>query len=273
MDMVHAAFARPILIASLLCVTSLQTAWAATSRWEDADGARLRIVTEPLKPGMATLRGVLQVDLEPGWKTYWREPGSSGIPPQVSASGAADGVTIHFPVPVRIEDEYGSLAGYKEPVALPLTFTLAPGGGDDLDANVFLGICREVCVPVSARFTVPLASRSGATLQAMQVDAAFAALPGPGSDALSISAPSWSDGKTLEIRLDHVGGEGPAGLFLSAGVDHPFGAPRIVSDSAEETVIRAEALFDPAKAQGAPLVITARRGIDTAEIATVLPKP
>lgn len=29
-----------------------------------------------------TIKAVLDVDLLPGWKTYWRDPGEAGVPPR-----------------------------------------------------------------------------------------------------------------------------------------------------------------------------------------------
>ena len=43
------------------------------------------LVSARLMPGWVTPDGArmtaLQVELEPGWKTYWRSPGDAGIPP------------------------------------------------------------------------------------------------------------------------------------------------------------------------------------------------
>ena len=43
--------------------------------------------------------GVLDIDLKPGWKTYWRDPGDAGVPPQldVSASTNVAGAELRFP--------------------------------------------------------------------------------------------------------------------------------------------------------------------------------
>lgn len=263
----------PVIIA-IACTLSPQPVMAAASRWEETDGGRLRIVTEPWQTGMATLRGALQIELEPGWKTYWREPGSAGIPPQVSVAGDAAQVAIHFPVPNWVDDDYGSWAGYKYPVTLPLTFTLSGNGSPhDIAADVFLGICKDICIPVSAHFEVPLTASAGSSLQTMQVDAAFAALPGGNSAALSIGTPSWTDDGRLQISLVHTGGDGKAELFLSAGAEHQFRKPVAVSDDGTTTVFRADPLFEPGKSGDVELIVAARHGDDTAETAMPMPAP
>lgn len=261
----------PVIIA-IVCALSPHPVMAAASHWEETDGGRLRIVTEPWQTGMTTLRGALQIELQPGWKTYWREPGSAGIPPQVTVAGDATQVAIHFPVPNWVDDDYGSWAGYKHPVTLPLTFTLAKDGSShDIAADVFLGICKDICVPVGAHFDMPLSVSAGSSLQTMQVDAAFAALPGGNSDALSISAPSWTADGKLEVSLAHIGGDGDAQLFLSAGAEHQFRKPVAVSDDGTTTVFRADPLFEPGESGDIDLVVAARRGDDTAEITVRMP--
>lgn len=273
--MFHLAHSKSPAIIALLCALSAHPALAGTSRWEEADGARLRIVTEEWRPGMKTLRGALQVELEPGWKTYWREPGSAGIPPQVTRTDAESGsVIIHFPVPEWVDDEYGSWAGYKHPVALPLTFSVSPDQPPHIAADIFLGVCRDICVPVAASLDIPPGVSSGAALQTILVDAAFAELPGANSDALSIGDPAWTPDGMLEIRVGHADGDGDAGLFLSAGVEHPFAKPAPVSVGGGTTVFHAKPLFDALKmTESADVVITAKHGSDATEVETRLPVP
>jgi len=274
MVMAFSPYSKFPVILAISCALSPQPVMAAASHWEETDGGRLRIVTEPWQAGMTTLRGALQIELEPGWKTYWREPGSAGIPPQVAVAGEAAQVAIHFPVPNWVDDDYGSWAGYKHPVTLPLTFTLAKDNSSrDISADVFLGICKEICIPVAAHFEVPLTVSTGSSLQTMQVDAAFAALPGGNSEALSIGVPSWTEEGKLEVSLAHRGGAGEAQLFLSAGAEHQFRKPVAVSEDGTTTVFRADPLFDPGKDSDVEMIVAARRGDDTAETTLRMPAP
>lgn len=263
-------------IFSLICAFVPQQAFAAASQWELTDGARLRVIAEPAQPGQTELRGMLQIDLEAGWKTYWRDPGSAGIPPQVSvANDAVTGVTIHFPAPEWNDDPYGSWAGYTHPVALPLTFTLS---GDtapaSLEADVFLGICRDVCVPVSAQFQIALDENRSNAMQVLLLDAAFAALPGGNSDRLSVETAQWSADGALTVTLRHAGsGPQEPQLFISAGANNPFRKPMRVTGDATTTVFRVEPAFDPAEAGKLDLVVTARNGIDAVETALTVRAP
>jgi DsbC/DsbD-like thiol-disulfide interchange protein len=259
-------------IIALSCALWSQPALAGASKWQEMMGARLRVVTESRQPDMKTLRGVLQIDLDPGWKTYWREPGASGIPPQINVAEGATGAEIHFPIPHWVDQSYGSWAGYSEPVSLPVTFMLEDGA-TQIAVDVFLGICRDVCVPVTGRFEVPLERSTGGTLQSIQVDAAFGNLPGDNSEALSISEPLWTGDGLLEIRVAHGESGGDTQLFLAGGEKHGFKKPVAVNQDTAETVFHAEPLFDPAKAGTFDLVLAARHGIDTAEITTQVAMP
>lgn len=261
----------PFIIA-LFCASWSHPALAGASTWSEMMGARLRVVTEDPQPGTDTLRGVLQVDLEPGWKTYWREPGASGIPPKVDVISGASHADVHFPVPHWVDQSYGSWAGYTEPVLLPITFTLE-AGANAIAVDVFLGICHDVCVPVAGQFEVPLGHSSGSTLQSIQVDAAFANLPSGNTEALSVGAPRWTEDGLLEIRVAHAGGSGDTQLFVSGGEKHGFKKPVAVADEPSETTFQVEPLFDPAAAGTFSLIVTARNGNDSAEIEAEMAAP
>ena len=275
MHMICSKSAKILPIVAAACVIWSQPANAGASRWEETDGGRLRIVTEAWQPGMETLRGALQIELAPGWKTYWREPGSAGIPPQVSVSDEfVSGVEIHFPAPEWTTDAYGSWAGYKHPVSLPLTFSIGKDkSASVIDTDVFLGICKDVCVPISASLPVSLAATSGSSLQTMQVDAAFAALPGGNTPALTIEEPAWTSDGMLEIRVTHQGGGDETELFVAGGTAHAFRKPVSVSSDADTTVFDVEPLFDPAKTDAFELYVTARHGIDAVEIRAEIGAP
>ncbi|WP_276330973.1 protein-disulfide reductase DsbD domain-containing protein, partial [Brucella melitensis] len=92
---------------------------------------------EPAITGKQEGRGALQIELRPGWKTYWRKPGDAGVPPQISIEGAAK-AQMACPAPVRFAgDEEGGI-GYNKRVALPGTFHIEPGG-KLLKGHAFLG--------------------------------------------------------------------------------------------------------------------------------------
>ena len=99
---------------------------------------------------------MLEIDLKPGWKTYWRDPGDAGVPPTLDASASSNiaSAELSFPAPHRFDDGFAIWAGYKEPVSLPVAFTLTDARQPaTIDAKVFLGICETICIPVQATFS------------------------------------------------------------------------------------------------------------------------
>ncbi|MCB1383320.1 MAG: hypothetical protein KDJ73_10420 [Notoacmeibacter sp.] len=154
-----------LLSVPFLLLAAAPPAKAGQSPWQDFEGARLRLVTEDTRQADGRLRGALQIDLKPGWKTYWREPGDAGIPPLVNLMTATGGqaVDISFPLPRRFKDAYSTWAGYDAPVSLALTLSPPPGGFPDvLRVSAFLGVCKEICIPVQAELETQTDDGSGA---------------------------------------------------------------------------------------------------------------
>lgn len=102
----------------------------------------------------------LHIELDKGWKTYWRSPGDSGLPPLFDWSKSENlaAVEVRWPAPLRF-DEPGDLThGYKNEIVLPLR-AVAADRTKPLQLNLMLdyAICLDVCIPVQAvlSLTVP----------------------------------------------------------------------------------------------------------------------
>ncbi len=94
-------------------------------------------------------RAGLHIMLQPGWKTYWRNPGDGGIPPDIKLEGKnLAAFTIDAPLPTRIVDESGEAIGYHDEVVFPVTLTpkdaAVPLVGD---LKSFFGVCAQICTP------------------------------------------------------------------------------------------------------------------------------
>lgn len=107
--------------------------------WREADGTH-----------MAGLR----VSLEPGWKTYWRAPGDAGIPPQFNWTGARnmEAVSFHWPVPNVFMTNGMRTIGYQDQVIIPMRVTPKETGEILMKGSVQIGVCEEICVPVTLDF-------------------------------------------------------------------------------------------------------------------------
>ena len=224
-------------------------AQAATSEWAGAEGGSVRIVTDGAPDETGTLKAMLEIRLDPGWKTYWRDPGESGIPPMVEITtpqGAAD-IDIGFPVPQRHRDGYSTWVGYDYSVSLALTITLPPDHGDMLSASVLVGVCDQICIPLAAELGLDLADESNAKIERLMVESAFAALPRPAETGFAA--------RLREASADHIviDADVPtadaADLFVASTEHWVFGVPEQVA-SGPSPVFKVPVVLAP-KSSGA----------------------
>lgn len=190
---------------SLLSTTLLALpvdALAGVSDWAVNPGGRMRIVA--LSPdSTGKVEGVIEIEPTPGWITYWREPGDAGMPPQMTLAPQS-GLTlshIDFPVPQRFDQNGVSDIGYDEPVALPFTLSATGKAGDELDATVFIGVCKEICVPFQAELSTSLVSFEDASARPI-IEAAKTHLPEkPSAEFFAEKPKVGADGKTVSVTV------------------------------------------------------------------------
>lgn len=105
----------------------------------------------------------LRVTLDPGWKTYWRAPGEAGLAPVFdwSASRGVSDVEVEWPAPETFDDAGYTSIGYTGSFVLPLRMADA-GQGGVLAGSVELGVCDEVCIPVTLDFSADLPAAEAA---------------------------------------------------------------------------------------------------------------
>lgn len=127
------------------------------------------------------LLGGIGFQLEPGWKTYWRTPGDSGVPPRIdfSKSENVDTVAILWPAPAKFADGAGGTSfGYQKQVLLPLRIVAkSPDKPVTLRASINYAVCEKLCIPVEAE--TELAFRSVASTEDSAISAALDTVPKP----------------------------------------------------------------------------------------------
>lgn len=121
----------------------------------------------------------IELKLAPGWKTYWRYPGDSGVPPVLDWSGSENvaRVEMQWPAPKRFADGGGGFSiGYKGAVLFPLKVELKEKDKPARLALAFdFAVCEALCIPAHADLAVALGGDGGA--EAGRIAAARAALP------------------------------------------------------------------------------------------------
>ena len=132
-------------------------ALAARSDWTTADRSQLRLLLNRTAEGHTT--GGIEILLEPGWYTYWRNPGEAGVPPVFDFSGSDNvaKVEVRYPAPLRHDDGTSVSLIYENEVVFPLSVTPAVEGADiTLRMKAQFGVCSEVCIPTTADAEVTL---------------------------------------------------------------------------------------------------------------------
>ena len=135
-----------------------------------ADHLEVALVSDRafVRPGEAFRLG-LRLAHDPGWHTYWRNPGDSGLATRfepVIPGGMVSG-PIEWPAPERIA--VGPLANYGyegetllwRVVTVPQPWQGGPHAAFTVDAQWL--VCREVCIPGEARLALDLPIASGSS--------------------------------------------------------------------------------------------------------------
>jgi DsbC/DsbD-like thiol-disulfide interchange protein len=110
----------------------------------------------------SVLLGGIAFQLEPGWKTYWRTPGDSGVPPRFdfSKSENIESVTVLWPAPRKFDDGAGGHSlGYHDQFVLPLRIVAKSADKPvTLRADIDYAVCEKLCIPVQAFAELPFTS-------------------------------------------------------------------------------------------------------------------
>lgn len=170
------------------------------------------IIQAEILPGWRTANGTLMAALHlrlaPGWKTYWRAPGEAGIPPlfNIDASTNIAGMQAHWPRP-QVFDLGGMQSfGFHGELVLPLEITPKGAGPLALVAEIQLGVCKDICVPVTVNLAATLAADPAGSARNPAILAALASQPRPGRQAgltgAHCAVAPIADGMHLTVLLD-----------------------------------------------------------------------
>lgn len=112
----------------------------------------------------------LDIRLEPGWHTYWSNPGDSGLAPSVTLANQTDAFTLgelNYPVPKRIDVEHLSTFGYEESVLYRFQLKTAQPKADSVRRpesikirfDVSFLVCKVECLPALGSLDLELSGR------------------------------------------------------------------------------------------------------------------
>jgi DsbC/DsbD-like thiol-disulfide interchange protein len=202
--------------------------------------------------------GIL-VELEPEWKTYWRMPGDSGIPPQFDWAGSKNSAAIEvgFPVPRRFNDAGGETIGYHDQVVFPVFVTPEkPEAAVSLQLNMFFAVCKDICIPAKAKAGAALETPVANPL----LDEWQKRLPrlAAAGDAPFVTAARFEIRGNKPVLVVSLKGQ-PQDIFVESETSAYFEKPRFDSAAGEAWLPIAN-LKDTAKLRGVPLKLTLSTG-------------
>jgi len=198
------------------------------SPWTAPSGTAVRLVAGERQG--TDLTGGVQIRLAPGWKTYWRYPGDSGVPPRFNWSGSQNvaAVEVLWPAPVRFDDGGSFSIGYKKDVTLPFRVTPREAGKPvDLKLSLDFAVCEKICQPASATLDLTVPAEGAGSAPPALADA-FATVPTP--------RPLGAAGTTaIETAVLDVPGAGSQQVIrVAARVEDPARADLFVEGPNED---------------------------------------
>ncbi|MCB1506130.1 MAG: hypothetical protein KDJ47_14225 [Hyphomicrobiaceae bacterium] len=182
----RAAMALTALVASFAVALPANADELAT-QWVEGHNVRTRLLAGHATASDAdgalsrkSLVAGLEMQLSPGWKTYWRTPGDAGgVPPEFdwSGSGNLKEARVHYPAPRRMTDSTGNTIGYKENVLFPIFVEPQDAGKPvTLKLRLAFGICHDICVPSETSYEITLPAL-GETPHAPAIASALSRVP------------------------------------------------------------------------------------------------
>ncbi len=146
---------------------------ADASPWDGGMRSAVRLIagTPTNDAGKKVLRGGIEIRLDPGWKTYWRYPGDSGVPPRFSftRSENVESVRLLWPAPKRFGGPGDTSIGYTGDVIFPLrVLPRDPARPVLLRLDVDYAICENLCIPADGKAELLLGEEPSAYEDALR---------------------------------------------------------------------------------------------------------
>ncbi|WP_370680761.1 protein-disulfide reductase DsbD family protein [Comamonas sp. GB3 AK4-5] len=169
-------------------------------------------------PGQPLTLG-LRIRHQPGWHTYWKNAGDSGLPTQLDwqLPPGLEAGDIQWPVPQQIRVGTMLNYGYEGQVLLPVPVTVTPDFVPEANGKLRIQlqaswlVCRVECIPEDGRFTLDIPVQGSMAMaaadfaqaahrapQVLNGEARFTVLPGGERVRLQVDGlPAAALGKQL----------------------------------------------------------------------------
>lgn len=255
------------ILSALACVLAMPARAQDASPWIKDDHSAMRLIAGS-RSGNVLLGGI-GFQLQQGWKTYWRTPGDSGVPPRMdfSKSDNVESVTVLWPTPTKFADGAGGHSfGYQKQVILPLRIVAKNADKPvTLRAKIDYAVCEKLCLPVEAN--AELAFTSVASAEDSAISAALETVPKPAKvgDANPLTIREVRRDGKIGVLVDVVTPDGKeADLFAEGPTpDWSLPVPKLVKrepSGLQRFAFDLDGLPSGASTDNAPLKLTLSGG-------------
>lgn len=216
--------------------------------WKETQGGRVRVllvehdtVDKPQNSAAFEYNGVIEVNLKEGWKTYWRNPGNSGMAPFFTFTQNVQ-YKIDYPAPQLLGEDGYRVFGYTGNINIPFRLTYADGE-QRLSGTLTIGICKEICMPVDVPFNFDLKGKAGDSgiISANDDLEVRALLPKKADDSFQVTGVRLEKDAFL-VTVRHSLIKDIPELFMDGGVTE-LGVAEVVSSKDDETTYRVPLLY------------------------------
>mgnify|MGYP000492361752 CR=1 FL=1 len=162
----------------------------------------------------------LEMTMDPGWHTYWRHPGDSGIAPTFdwSKSQNVAEIEVLWPAPLRFDQPGDMTIGYKDRIVWPvLVRPTDPAKPVMLRLSMHYGVCSDICIP--GRVDLHLTMSDEATSENDHLIRQFLTrVPSEPDDGVEITA--YAEKDRLIVSVSKMADdpaliiEGPSGIWF-----------------------------------------------------------
>ncbi|MGP0855733.1 protein-disulfide reductase DsbD family protein [Serratia sp. CY84636] len=210
----------------MLWLPALQAADSGWLQNPANDHAKVRLRAATSQPGETRL--LLSVELQKGWKTYWRSPGEGGIAPAIVWQGNPPPATWHWPTPQRFEVAGISTQGYHDRVTLPIV--MSGQVSSPLAGTLTLSTCSNVCILTDYPFSLDLTTPNDPQFN-HDFAQAMGQVPIAAGVAEGVKA-GYRNGE-LQISAERAAGWQQPALFFDTLADADLGKPQVETDGAQ----------------------------------------
>ncbi len=226
---VRASF--PIFLAILTAILLspvLAFAQSAAGPWAETEQTRTRLIAAVTATGdLDFLPVAIEMELKPGWKTYWRSPGDAGFPPEIAIAGSANvaSAILQFPPPHRFSLFGLETFGYGEHVVFPLALRVKEKSVPlALRLHLRFLVCADICIPYEHDLALDLpAGRAMPSAEAPLYNRFAALIPDDGTKIGWSLKAARIEAEAIELDLTSAAApflapdlaiEGPPGLVF-----------------------------------------------------------